>query len=898
MPGRLQEALRSHLRGDLQVAARLYRKIVAESPADLEAVRLLADVEYRLGHREDAGLLMRRAMAAGTDAAAFGKAVVAALEARGKCWEQLEICQAALAADAHDVRALNRRGNLLVGLQRQAEALASYDEALALDPNYSSALYNRGNVLLALARTSEALACFDRVLALNPRDADACVDRGNALLELGRFEDALASYEQALALAPDSTRAHYNRGLALVRLGRAVAALEAFDDALARDPDFVAALASRGITLRERGRPGEALASLERALALDPANPTLLAQRAHVLLDLGRHTDALSAYDRALDGDPDNPDLLVHRGNVLLAMKRHEDALASFDRALALAPDHPAALNNRGNALLLLRRPADALASYDRVLARAPSLVQAAINRGNALRELGRLEEALTSFARASEALPTSIEALANQAMVLRDLRRYDDAARTFTRLGELAPDHAYVDGDIVDCQLHASNWDDLPRRIRGVVDGVRNGRKTVLPFPFLAISQSPSEQLACARVFAADRYPATTTPLWTGTCYGHERIRVAYLSADLHEHATAYLMAEFFELHDRHRFETIAVSFGPDARGGMRARLERSFERFIDVRTRSDREIAELLRALEVDLAVDLKGYTRDCRPGILAHRPAPVQISYLGYPGTMGADYVDYIIADPWVIPPEHDAHYAEKVIRLPDSYQVNDRQRRIADSAPTRTEVGLPSSEFVFCCFNSNYKITPEVFDVWMHLLKEVDGSVLWLLDGYPQATANLRREAQRRGVAPERLVFAPVKPLDHHLARYRLADLFLDTLPCNAHTTASDALWAGLPVLTCVGDAFAARVGSSLLNAVDLPELITYDLDAYQALAEALANDPEMLARLRTRLKRNHATCALFDADRTRRHIESAYELVWARCQQQAAPAAIAVAPIAR
>jgi predicted O-linked N-acetylglucosamine transferase (SPINDLY family) len=350
----------------------------------------------------------------------------------------------------------------------------------------------------------------------------------------------------------------------------------------------------------------------------------------------------------------------------------------------------------------------------------------------------------------------------------------------------------------------------------------------------------------------------------------------VAYLSADFHDHATAYLMAEFFERHDSTRFETIAISFGPDRQDGMRQRLRQAFGQFIDVRGHSDAEVAQLLRSLEVDIAVDLKGYTQDCRTGILARRCAPVQVNYLGFPGTMGAPYIDYIVGDATVTPPGCERFYTEHIVRLPHSYQVNDRQRAIAAQTPTRQQQGLPDEGFVFACFNNNYKITPEVFGIWMRLLAQVQGSVLWLLADNDAAPAHLRSEAAARGIDSRRLVFAPRAPLPEHLARHRLADLFLDTLPYNAHTTASDALWAGLPVLTCLGASFAGRVAASLLRAAGLPELVATSLADYEALAFALATTPGRLAALRARLERSRLECPLFDTAAFVRSMERAYE----------------------
>jgi protein O-GlcNAc transferase len=361
--------------------------------------------------------------------------------------------------------------------------------------------------------------------------------------------------------------------------------------------------------------------------------------------------------------------------------------------------------------------------------------------------------------------------------------------------------------------------------------------------------------------------------------------------------HPLSFLTAGLFERHDRARFETIAVSLGPDTPTPIRSRVQAAFERFIDVRPSTDREVARMLVEWEVDIAVDLNGFTANARTGIFGLRPAPVQVSYLGYPATMGAPYIDYIVADDEVIPPEHRPYYTEKIVYLPDTYQVSDCDRRIAERTPTRAELGLPEQGFVFCCFNNNYKITPTMFDGWMRLLAKVEGSVLWLFEGNAAVSRNLRREAAARGIAPERLVFAQRVALDEHLARHRRADLFLDTLPYNAHTTANDALWAGLPVLTCRGTTFAGRVAASLLRAIGLPELITGSLPEYEALALQLATDSALLAGIRDRLARHRDRYPLFDTDRFRRHLEAAYVEMWERYQRAEPPASFAVAPLA-
>jgi predicted O-linked N-acetylglucosamine transferase (SPINDLY family) len=408
------------------------------------------------------------------------------------------------------------------------------------------------------------------------------------------------------------------------------------------------------------------------------------------------------------------------------------------------------------------------------------------------------------------------------------------------------------------------------------------------VPFPLLAIPATSRTLQKCASHYVTDKYPPASPSIRQGKHYSHDRIRVGYFSADFRDHPIAYLTAELFEKHDRSRFEIYAFSFGPESDGDMRARLRKAFDKFFTLSEETDQEIAALAKSMEIDIAIDLMGFTKHARLGLFALHLAPIQVGYLGYPGTLGAPFMDYLIGDPTVIPVEDFAYYSEKIVQLPHCYQVNDTRRRIADAVPGRSQSGLPETGFVFCCFNNNFKITPDVFEIWMRLLAKIDDSVLWLLEANPAARRNLSREARSRGIEPTRLVFAPRTAQPEHLARHRHADLFLDTFYYNAHTTASDALWTGLPVLTCHGNTFASRVAASLLRAAGLPELITYSHEEYESMALRLATNPDILAAARRKLEQNRTVCPLFNTDLFTRHIEEAYATMWRRHRQGLAP----------
>jgi len=750
--------------------------------------------------------------------------------------------------------ALHQQGQL-----GQAEAL--YRDVLDAAPDNSDALHFLGVLESQRGRQDIGLPLIDRAIAINPVNVPALYNRGNILRDLARLEDALASYDCVLALKPDHIGALNNRGVILHDLGRYSEALASYNHALAQKTDHADALCNRGATL----------------------------------IELERFEDALSSYERALAIAPDDVAAHFGRGNAFMALARFKEALLSFERALTIAPGDMRVLNNRGSALTRLSRLDEALVCFNRVAATDPLNADALNNRGNILVQLKSYAEAVLSYDRALGTRPDWPEALYGRGYALTELKRHDEAIATFERLMEVKPDYPYALGMLLYAKRTACDWRDSSAIVSRTVRAVKEGKRTVTPLAFFAVSDSTEDNARCSRIVAADKFKPSPQPLWRGERYGHDRIRVVYLSADFNTHAVATQMAGVFEYHDKTRFETIALSHGLDDKSAMRTRLERAFDRFIDVQNVSDFDVASLVRREEADIVVDLTGLTGRGRPGIFAARPAGIQVQHLGFPGTMGADYFDYIVADRVVIPEDQQRHYSEKVVYLPDSYLPNDCTRVIAQDAPGRAEAGLPASGFVFCSFNNSYKFSPEIFEVWMRLLGAVSGAVLWLPEGNEAARRNLTREAQARGVEPRRLIFAAyARNPEDHLARLALGDVFLDTLPYNAHSTASDALWAGLPVLTCPGGTFAGRVAASQLYAAGLPELIADSLSAYEEMALKLARDAAMLAGVKAKLRQNRDSCPLFDTGRFTRHLEAAYTQMWELHRRGRAPEGFTVA----
>ncbi|MCA6104221.1 tetratricopeptide repeat protein [Bradyrhizobium australafricanum] len=744
--------------------------------------------------------------------------------------------------------ALHQRGQL-------AAAEKIYEDMLRQQPDNFDALHLLGLISAQTGRSERGVDLIRRAIRLNGNVADAHSNLGNALRALRRFDEALASFDVAIALKQNLAPALYNRGITLAELGRHEEALASFDRVTALVPDHADAHRNRGAALRKLQRLDEALASLDRAIALKPNDAGAHNDCGNVLNDLKRFDDALASYDRA----PGIAGACYNRGNVLIELDRLEEAVASYDKAIALRPDYAEAYNNRGSALFRLRHHDAALASIDKAIQHKGDDAAAYANRGKVLSTLARHHEALAA---------------------------YDKAVA-------LKPDQAEIEGYRLHAKSHMCDWTDFDAERDRLIESIRTRNATTPPFLFCSVPSSTADQLLCATRWTAKNHPPSASQRWRGERYDHDRIRIGYFSSNFCNHATSLLMAGMFECHDRSKFETVAISWSPSDPSEMRRRLEASFDRFVEVRDINDDEVADLIRRLEIDILVDLKGFTGGSRTRVLGRRPAPIQVNYLGYPGTLGAPFIDYIIADRIVIPDHHREFYSEKVVALPDSYQANDDKRVIADRVFSRGDVGLAPTGFVFCCFNNNYKITPDMFDRWMRILGRVEGSMLWLLEANADSAANLRKEAVARGVAAERLVFAPRMSLPDHLARHRLAGLFLDSTPYNAHTTASDALWAGLPVLTILGDTFASRVAASLLHAVGLPELVAESPEAYERMAVDLATDPSRLAALRTRLAANRLTAPLFDTKRFTGHIEAAYTAMYERHRAGIAPDHIVV-----
>jgi protein O-GlcNAc transferase len=664
---------------------------------------------------------------------------------------------------------------------------------------------------------------------------------------------------------------------------------------LPQAPELAEAWHLAGVCSHQRGDHGAAVARIQRAIELNPNNPGSHNNLGLALKALHRFDQAIASFQHALRLKPDYATAHVSLGNMLKDQGALEQAATHFRTALAHKPELAEAHNNLANILKSLAQHEEAITHYQNALRLSPELPEAHHNLGNLLTAQGRLDEAVGSYQQALRIKPDYPDACLHLGHALKALGRSADALASYRQARGLKVDDAEIRCAIIGQMQALCEWDGLDALMAAQRHDVGDSSAPpIAPFAFLCTPSSAEEQHRCAQKFARACFQPFAA-LRDNLAFTHQRIakpklRIGYLSADFHQHATAYLIAELFELHDRDHFEIFAYSYGSDDGGPMRRRLAAACDRFVDLRERSLADSASIIHADRVDILVDLKGYTRHARSEILALRAAPIQVHFLGYPGTMGTDFIDYLIADHVVSPPAQAQFFSEKLVYLPDCYQINDRRREITDAAPSRQDCGLPEG-MVFCCLNSPYKITREIFDIWMRLLLVVPGSVLWLLQSDALQMENLIREAGRRGVAAKRLVFAPKLPHAEHLARYPCADLFLDTFPVNAHTTASDVLWAGLPLLTCCGETFVSRVAGSLLHSIGLPQLAVSDLRDYERLALRLAQPGLELSDLRQHLQRNRLTCPLFDSRRSTANLERAYQTMWQRYLVNAPPQAL-------
>lgn len=756
-----------------------------------------------------------------------------------------------------------------------AMAEQSLLQVMHLESANSHALQFLGMIASQRGQYPRAIDYLTQSINLAPANFIASSNLGNIYAQIGEYEKALNAYSQSIQAEPRYEEAWFNRGNILYELGRINEAISHYDQALSLSPNHAPGWFIVGDKLNVIGRFEEALIRYDKAISLVPVYIEAWINKGVALQGLKRFDEAISHYDQAIYLAPNYAQAYSNKGNSLNELGRFEEAVAQHQKAIALKPDYVEAFYNLGIALSGLYRFEEAISNYDKAISIRPEYLDAWMNKGVVLQSLRRFDEAIENYAKLAQIKPEHAEAWLNLAANHSELKNYEQAIIGYQKALNLNQGLDWLRGDLLHACLKIADWENFTEHLEKISSDISSGKCAVNPFSLMGFMDNISLNSESARIYSKKKFPANNFLGPLSRSGNKQKICIGYYSPDFRDHPVAFLTAQLFELHNKDRFEIIAFSYSPDDGGLMRPRLEKAFNQFIDVSNMSDLEVAKLSRDLEIDIAVDLAGHTSGSRTGIFAYRAAPIQMNFLGYPGTIGADYIDYIIADRTLIPEQSQQFYTEKVIYLPDTYQPNDQKKEISDRKFTRQELGLPEKGFVFCCFNNSYKILPETFSRWMRILKAVEGSVLWLLEDHPMASENLRMEATKRDIDPFRLIFAKRALLPDHLSRHSQADLFLDTWPYNAHTTASDSLWAGLPILTLMGESLPSRVAASLLNAVGLPELISTSSEQYEVMAIDLAKNPEKLLELRKKLVSNRLRVPLFDTPLFAKNLEEAY-----------------------
>jgi protein O-GlcNAc transferase len=763
-----------------------------------------------------------------------------------------------------------------------------YKKILKADPNHADALHLLGLIARRTGRHDTALDLMHKAVRIRPQNAVYYFNMGNTLKDHGSLDEAMSCYRKALDIRPEYAEAYNNMGVVLKDQGKSHEAIRCYRKAVALKPDDPLMHNNMGTALRDQGELNEALLCYQKALHLKPDFTEAHSNMGNALKERGELDKAISCYQKALQLKPDYAQAHYNLGNAFIDQGRLSEGIACYQKALQIEPNSAEVHNNLGNALKCMGELDKAMSCYQKALQLKPAFAEAFSNMGNVLTDQGQLVEAISCHQRALQIEPEWAQAYNDMGNALKDQGKSDEAIICYTRALEIEPECGEACNNLVDQLQQTCAW----KRLEGVIprldqltqQAMHNGTR-IDETPSMSITReaAPSRNFAVAQSLASEiarRMSSLNIPFpFDDRRSGKPKITVGYLSSDFRNHPVAHLMLGLFGLHNRDEFEIFSYSHGNDDGSLYRERIRRESDKFVDLHNASYDDAAKCIYNDQVDILVDLMGHTGGSRLGICALRPAPIQVSYLGFPGTTGAGFFDYLIADRIVAPEEHAPYYSENLVYLPHCYQVNDHTQPVSNKDMENKDFGLPEGGFVFCSFNNTFKIEPVMFDIWMNILREVPESVLWLLQGNETAENNLRQEAEARGVKPERLIFAKRLPKHEHLARHGFADLALDTRIYNGHTTTSDALWVGVPVITLRGSHFASRVASSILTAIGLSELITHTLEEYEALAVGLACDPGELRGIQEKLLSNRLTEPLFDTPRFARNLEKAYREMW-------------------
>ncbi len=912
----IYDAIDIHQNGHLDQAELMYRKIIENQSSNSDAYNLLGVIAIQTSNFKKAVSLIDKAININSniDTYHFNKGSALqnldrnndaiesfdralklnpeyadaysnrglALENLGRDQEALLCYHEAIKIKSDQAEFYYNRGNILQKLNLYSEALKDYQAAISINPNYGNAYYNCGNTLRELGHFNLAIGAYDKAIELLSNKSELYNIKGFCLYELKEFESAIASYDIASALNPGNFQAFYNKANALIELKKYEEALINYDITIGLNSNYIEAYCNKGLTCSKLSWHELAIKNYEEAIKLDSENAEIYFNLGNEITKLGQFEKAIEIYDKAILIKADYANAFVNKGIALKELKKFNEALECYEKAINLNPNLVEAYCNLGVVQYNLKKLNDSIKSYKKALVLKPDFWEAYANLSASLCELSLYDSAIESCDKAIALNPSSADAYANRGLAFNMLNQLEAAVDSYDKAYQLKPNMPYLLGYREQTKRSICDWSSLSDTIAICKSGVKNIENLVSSFVILNLLDSPELHLSTAKRYSSKfLIESENSKLIKRDFNG--RLRIGFYSSDLYYHPVSIWLAEQVENHDKTRVELFAFSLKP-VFDPMRSRLMASFDHFFDVESMSDPEIVTLSRQLGIDIAVDLNGHTGvTSRTGIFANRVAPIQVSHLGFPASMGANYIDYFISDHVSVSDSGRSFFTEKIAYVPSTFTY-DRQRRLSDEQLTRAHYGLPEAGFVFTCQNGCIKLTPEVFDIWMEILKAVPGSVLWLLKSNGTAEKNLIKEAQSRGVESDRLIFVAreVVPIDQEPARiakylssYKLADLFLDTWPYNAGTTAVDALWAGLPVLTKIGNSPVARMVAGILSSIEINELITVSKEEYMNLAIELATKPERLALIKQKLQMNRLTTKLFDPVGNTRYIENAY-----------------------
>ena len=873
--------------GQLDSAVENYEKAVYINPDYAKAHYNLGGAFQEIDQLDNSVMSYENALALEPENAEAHNNLGNVLKELNKLDAAVDCYKKAISINPNYIEAHYSLGLTLQDLSQLEDSVKSYEKVLHIKPDFVGMHNNLGNVYRELGELDRAVKCYKKALTIKPDFVEVYYNLGITFQELGQLDFAINSYEEAIIIKPDYAEAHNNLGVAFKEIGKLDEAIESYTNSITIDPNYAEAHNNLGVAFKEIGRLDEAIESHANSVSIDPNHAEAYNNLGIVLLEVGRLDEAVESFEKALLINPNYIEVYNNLGVAFKELGLLSESLNSHARAIAIKPDYAEALNNLGITLMDIGELDEAVKSYKSSLAAKPNYAYAYNNLGIALNGLNRLDEADKCFNSALSINSGYAEAHSNRGNLMIDFGQMNEALISYERAQELKPDEDYILGNVLFTKMHLCIWDDLSNHLNELRKKINTNKKAIGPFALMAMIDDPQLHRKATEIYVNDKFPRNDILPIIESPPKHKKIRIGYFSADFREHPVSTLTVELYERHDRNQFEVYAFSYGPDTQDEMNLRVKAGVDHFYDVKKMSYKDTALLARSLGIDIAVDLGGFTQNGRTGIFAMMVAPIQLSYIGYLGTMGAKYYDYLVADQIIIPKENQKYYSEKIVYLP-SFQANDSKQSQAVSKFSRKDLGLPEEGFIFCCFNNTYKITPVTLDSWAQILKKVEESVLLVFASNESAQINLTKAITLRGVDASRLVFGKHLPRSEYLGRYKVADLFLDTHPYNAGTTSSDALRMGLPVLTCLGNSFASRMGSSILNAINLPELITTSQEEYESLAIKLATNPKQLKIIKDKLAKNLPTAPLYDTPSFTKHLESAYKTMYDRFHEGLEP----------